>query len=320
MGRLLLALLLLLPWSGLRAATAEEPAEAWPTREVRIIVPFPPGDAADAEARRLAAHYARVFGVGFVVDNRPGVSGRMGTELSTRNAADGYTLIMTGSGPLTLLPQMLGAGYDPLVSFEPVLLAAAMPMLLLAPDGPAYARVQDLVLRARGQRRGLAACSTGIATPSHMAVLLFARAMDIEIVHVPYRGSYAAMTDVMGARCDLLFDNAASAGRHARAGRVQAVGITTDAPQTAWPGVPPLEGVRLRTFSVLVAPGGTHHLIVAQLNDVGRRFIATPEERARILAEGGEPLDLAPSQIRSHLRREIAQWRAILRGFDLEQN
>jgi len=314
MGRLLLALLLALPWFGPAGAWAEEPAEAWPSREVRIIVPFPPGDAADAEARRLAAHYTEVFGVSFVVDNRPGVSGRMGTEVSHRLPADGYTLTMTGSGPLTLLPQMLGASYDPLVSFEPALLPAAMPMLLVAPEGPAYSRVQDLVLRARGQRRGLAACSTGIATPSHMAVLLFARAMDVDFVHVPYRGSYAAMTDVMGARCDLLFDNAASAGRHARAGRVRAVGITTDAPQTAWPGVPALEGVRVRTFSVLVAPGGTHHLIISQLNDVGRRFYARPEQRARILAEGGEPLDLAPSQIRTVLRREIEKWRDILRG------
>lgn len=317
--RWLLLAMLLLPCLGGAAARAE-PAEAWPSRDIRIIVPFPPGDAADSEARRLASHYTEVFGVNFVVDNRPGVSGRMGTEISARLAADGYTLIMTSSGPLTLVPQILGAGYDPLVSFEPVLLPAAMPLLLLAPDGPAYAQVRDLVLRARGQRRGLAACSTGIATPSHIAAVLFARAMDVDFVHVPYRGSYAAMTDVMAARCDMLFDNAASAGRHARAGRVRAVAITTDAPQTAWPGVPALEGVRLSTFSVLVAPGGTHRLIVSQLNDIGRRFLARPEERARILAEGGQPLDLAPSQIRSYLRHEIAGWNVILRGIDLARD
>lgn len=310
--------MLLLPWPAPAAAQGRA-AEAWPTRDVRIIVPFPPGDAADADARRLAVHFARVFGVNFLVDNRPGVSGRMGTEISSRLAADGYTLIMTGSGPLILVPEMLGAGYDPIVSFEHVLLPAAMPLLLLTPGGPAYSRIEDLVLRARGQRRGLAACSTGVATPSHIAALLFARALDLDFVHVPYRGSYAAMTDVMSARCDMLFDNAASAGRHARSGRVRAVGITTDAPQTAWPGVPPLPGLRLSTFSVLVAPGGTHHLIVAQLNDAGRRFMARPEERARILAEGGVPLDLGPSEIRNFLRREIVHWRGLLRGFDLDR-
>lgn len=298
-------------------ATAHEAAEHWPRRDVRIIVPFAPGDAADAEARRLAAHFARVFGVGFVVDNRAGVSGRMGTELSFRTAADGYTLTMTGNGPLTLLPQMMGANYDPLVSFEPILLTAAMPMLLLAPDGPAYSSLQDLVLRARGIRGGLAGCSTGIATPSHMAVLLFARAMGVDVIHVPYRGSHAALTDVMGARCDILFDDAASAGRHARAGRVQALGVTTRNPQSAWPGVPALEGVTMRTWTALVAPGGTHRLIVAQLNDEGRRFAATEAERARVLAEGGIPLDLGPSQIRSFMRREIANWAELLDKLDV---
>lgn len=311
-------LLLLLPTPAPAQWTAEaaalEAAENWPRRNVRIIVPFAPGDAADAEARRLAAHYTRVFGVGFVVDNRAGVSGRMGTELSFRTAADGYTLTMAGSGPLTLLPQMMGASYDPLVNFEPVLLTAAMPMLLLAPDGQAYSSLQDLVLRARGIRGGLAGCSTGIATPSHLAVLLFARAMNVDVIHVPYRGSHAALTDVMGARCDILFDNAASAGRHARAGRVRALGVTTRAPQSAWPGVPALDGVALRTWSALVAPGGTHRLIVAQLNDEGRRFAATEAERARVLAEGGVPLDLGPSQIRSFMRGEIAMWADVLDG------
>jgi len=138
-------------------------------------------------------------------------------------------------------------------------------------------------------------------------------------VHVPYRGSAPALNDTVAGTVQMMLDQLPSALPQMRSGRVRAVGITTDAPQTAWPGVPPLPGLRLSTFSVLVAPGGTHHLIVAQLNDAGRRFMARPEERARILAEGGVPLDLGPSEIRNFLRREIVHWRGLLRGFDLDR-
>ena len=308
---LMLLLLLAVP------AAAQPGVSDWPNRDIRIIVPFPPGDAADEEARRLGAHFAEIFGVSVVVDNRAGVSGRMGVDLAHRSAPDGYTLTMGASGPLTLLPQMMGANYDPVSSFAPVLLTAVMPLLLVTPEGPAYARVHDLVLRARGIRGGLNGCSPGIATPSHIAVLLFARALDIEVLHVPYRGAHAALTDVITARCDLMFENAASAGRHVRAGRLQAVGITADAPADAWPGVPALQGVRLHTWTALIAPHGTHPLIVAQLNDAGRRFAARPEQRERILREGGRPMDLAPSEVRSFMRREVEMWRAILRDLDL---
>jgi tripartite-type tricarboxylate transporter receptor subunit TctC len=307
----LLALLLLLP--GLAAA------QAWPERPVRIIVPFPPGGGTEAVARLVAAHYQEVFGQPFVVESRSGASGMLGTEMAARAAPDGYTLAMTASGPLSILPQMLQAGYDPIRGFEHVLLPSVTPLLLVMPTNRAPNTVRELVAWAQSRRGQVNYCSIGVASPSHLSAEMFARAMGIEMTHIPHRGSGPALTDTIAGHCDLMFDSTSSRGPHVRGGRLKALGISTRERHPSWGELPTIAeqgvpGYMTQTWSGLVAPAGTPAAIVQRLNEEGRRFAASARERERIVSHGGLPVDLPPAQFREFPQGEIAAWGEVIRA------
>jgi len=309
--RMLAVLLLLAP--GLAAA------QIWPDRPVRMIVPFPPGGGTELIARLVAAHYQEIFGGAFVVESRSGASGMLGTELVARAAPDGYTLGMLGSGPLTILPQMLHATYDPLRSFEPILLPSITPLLMVMPPSRPPSNVAEFVAWARQRPGALNYCSIGVASPSHLSAEMFSRAMGVEITHIPHRGSGPALIDTIAGHCDLLFDNVASAGPHVREGRLKALGISTRERLLSWPQVPTVAeqgvpGYATQTWSGLVAPAGTPAAIVARLSEEGRRFATGVRERSRVLEQGGVPMDLSPAQFREFLQAEIASWGAVIRA------
>ena len=308
--RTLIAALLLLPALG--------NAQSWPERPVRIIVPFPPGGGTEAVARLVAAHYQEVFGQPFVVESRSGASGMLGTEMAARAPADGYTLSMTASGPLSILPQMLQAGYDPIRSFEHVLLPSVTPLMMVMPTNRAPNNVREFVTWAQSRRGQVNYCSIGVASPSHLSAEMFARAMSVEMTHIPHRGSGPALTDTIGGHCDVLFDSTASSGPHVRGGRLKALGISTRERLPSWGDLPTIAeqgatGYSSQTWSGLVAPAGTPAAIVTRLNEEGRRFAASPRERERILSQGGLPMDLTPAQFRDYLQGEITSWGAVIR-------
>ena len=311
MLRRVLCALLLLP--GLAAA------QAWPERPVRIIVPFPPGGGTEAVGRLMAQHYQAVFGQPFVVESRSGASGMLGTEMTARAAPDGYTLAMTSSGPLSILPQMLQAGYDPIRSFEHVVLPSVTPLLMVVPIDRPPTTMMEFVTWAGTRRGQINYCSIGVASPSHLSAEVFARAMNVEMTHIPHRGSGPALLDTMAGHCDVLFDSGSSAGAHIRGGRLRALGITTPARHPAWPEVPTIAeqgatGFATQTWSALVAPAGTPAAIVTRLNEEGRRFAASPREQERVLLQGGVPMDLTPPQFREFLQAEIAAWGEVIRA------
>jgi tripartite-type tricarboxylate transporter receptor subunit TctC len=307
----LLALLLLLP--GLAAA------QSWPERPVRVIVPFPPGGGTEAVARLVAQHYQEVFGQPFVVESRSGASGMLGTEMAARAAPDGYTLAMTASGPLSILPQMLQAGYDPIRGFEHVLLPSVTPLLLVMPPNRAPNTVRELVAWAQARRGQVNYCSIGVASPSHLSAEMFSRAMGFEMTHIPHRGSGPALTDTIAGHCDLMFDSTSSSGPHVRAGRLKALGISTRERHPSWAELPTIAeqgapGYRTQTWSGLVAPAGTPAAIVQRLNEEGRRFAGSARERERIVTQGGLPVDFTPAEFRDFLQGEIMAWGVVIRA------
>jgi tripartite-type tricarboxylate transporter receptor subunit TctC len=315
MIRLLLAALLLPSLA--MAPTAV--AQAWPERPVRIIVPFPPGGGTEAVARLVAGHYQEVFGQPFVVESRSGASGMLGTELAARAAPDGYTLSMTASGPLSILPQMLQAGYDPIRSFEHVLLPSVTPLLMVIPTNRPPNTMQEFVAWAGTRRGQINYCSIGVASPSHLSAELFARAMNVEMTHIPHRGSGPALLDTMAGHCDVLFDSSSSSGPHIRGGRLKALGITTRERHPSWPDLPTIveqgaTGYATQTWSGLVAPAGTPPAIIQRLNTEGRRFATSPRERERIVTQGGVVTDLSPQQFREFLQTEITAWGEVIRA------
>jgi tripartite-type tricarboxylate transporter receptor subunit TctC len=294
-------------------------AQAWPERPVRIIVPFPPGGGTEAVARLVAAHYQEAFGQPFVVESRSGASGMLGTELVARAAPDGYTLSMTASGPLSILPQMLQAGYDPIRSFEHVLLPSVTPLMMVVPTNRPPNTMQEFVAWAGTRRGQINYCSIGVASPSHLSGEMFARAMNVEMTHIPHRGSGPALLDTMAGHCDVLFDSSSSSGPHIRGGRLKALAITTPTRHPSWPELPTMAeqgatGYASQTWSALVAPAGTPPAIIERLNVEGRRFATSPRERERIVTQGGVVVDMSPQQFREFLQTEIAAWGQVIRA------
>ncbi len=294
-------------------------AQSWPERPVRIIVPFPPGGGTEAVARLVATHYQEVFGQPFVVESRSGASGMLGTELAARAAPDGYTLSMTASGPLSILPQMLQAGYDPIRSFEHVLLPSVTPLMMVVPTNRPPNTMQEFVAWAGTRRGQINYCSIGVASPSHLSGEMFARAMSVEMTHIPHRGSGPALVDTIAGHCDVLFDSSSSSGPHIRGGRLKALAITTPTRHPSWPDLPTMAeqgatGYASQTWSGLVAPAGTPPAIITRLNAEGRRFALSPRERERIVTQGGVVTDMSPQQFREFLQAEIAAWGQVIRA------
>jgi tripartite-type tricarboxylate transporter receptor subunit TctC len=306
----------------LAAAALASPALAqapWPNRVVRIIVPFPPGGGTDLLARLIAQHLQMRLGQPFIVENRAGGSGVIGTELVARAAPDGYTLAVNASGPMTILPQLMSVPYDPLHSFAPVALPAITPLVLVVPPNSPSSSFAELVRRARQEPGRLSICNIGAGSPSQLAAEMFARAFQLDMTHVPHRGSGPALNDAMGGHCDLLFDSGTSSLPVVRSGRLRALGVTSVRRLSQLPDVPTMiengaPGFEASTWSAMFAPAGTPAEIVTVLNREFRAFMATPAQQERLAQAGSPPLDLSPEEFAEFLRRETAAWGEVIRS------
>ena len=304
-------------------ALAQPAASAWPDRPIRIIVPFPPGGGTDAAARVLAQHLQEALRQPVAVDNRGGASGIIGTEAVARAAPDGYTLAMTSSGPLSILPQMLAVTYDPIASFEHVHIPALNPLLMVQAVDRAPRDVPGFIAWAKANRGKVNYCSVGVASPSHLAAEMFRRAAGIEMEHIPHRGSGPALTDAMAGHCDVLFDSVSSSAAQAREGRLRPLGISSPQRNPAWPGLPTigeqgLPGYAAVTWSGLVAPARTPAAIVERLNAESRRAFAAPRAREPLEQTGGVIFEQSPAEFTAYLREEIARWGAVIRAGNIK--
>jgi tripartite-type tricarboxylate transporter receptor subunit TctC len=292
---------------------------AWPERAVRIIVPFPPGGGTDTFARQIAQHFQARFNQPFAVENRSGGSGIVGTEAVMRAAPDGYTLAVTASGPLTVLPQMQQVPYDTLRSFAPVGIASFTPLLLVAPANTPTRTLPELLARLRRERGRLTACNIGVGSPSHLSAEMFARAFQVEFEQLPHRGSAPALTDTVAGTCDFLFDSTASSSPLVRQGQLVALGVTSLERMEGMPEIRTIAeqgsaGFQASTWSCVMAPAGTPIPIVEALNREVRAWAALPATRARMLEQGSVPLDLSPEGFRAFIEREIATWGEVIRA------
>ncbi|MCW8085569.1 Bug family tripartite tricarboxylate transporter substrate binding protein [Sabulicella glaciei] len=306
--------------AGLANAPAAGAQEAWPQRPIRMIVPFPPGGGTDTLARIVATRLQTVLGQPVAVENRSGGSGVIGTEAVARAAPDGYTLAMTASGPMTILPQMMpNPPYDPVRSFEHVALPSATPLFMVVQPAFPARSASEFVTWARQNRGRVNYCSIGVASPSHLVAEIFRQRFDLEMEHIPHRGSAPALTDAMAGNCHVLFDSGTSASPLVRQGSLRALGVSAARRMPSFPDLPTIAeqsapGFEASTWSAVIAPAGTPAPIVERLNTEIRRLIATPAEQERIAAQGGLPLDLTPAQFTAFLEREIRAWGQVIRA------
>ncbi|SHN00447.1 tripartite tricarboxylate transporter substrate binding protein [Rhizobacter sp. OV335] len=297
---------------------------AWPTKPVRIVVPFAPGGTTDILARALAPELSRVFGQQFIVDNKPGAGGNVGAEQVAKSAPDGYTLLMGTVGThginQSLYPKL---PFDPIKDFAPVTLVAGVPNVLVMNPAKAEAEkintVADLIRYAKAHPGKLNMASSGNGTSIHLSGELFKSMTGTFMLHFPYRGSGPALLDLIGGTMDLMFDNLPSAMPQIKAGKLKALAVTSAQRSAALPDVPtiaeagPVKGFDASSWFGLLAPAGTPAEIVNKLQQESAKALGTPALKERLLAQGAIPSGMPPAEFAAYIAAETKKWAQVVK-------
>ena len=293
-------------------------ADDWPSKPVRWVVPFPPGGAMDTIARAVGDKAAKSLGQPFVIENKPGAGGNIGADSVAKAPGDGYTIMITSIGMATnqfLYPKL---GYDPIKDFAPVSLLAVVPNVLVTSTAQQDSKtVAEVIAAAKAQPGKYTYASAGNGTSIHLAGEVFASMAKVEMLHVPYKGSSPAMTDLLGGQVNYMFDSITSAKPQILSGKLRALGLTTGKRSNALPGVPTLSEAGLPGYDVspwfaVFVPAATPKPIIAKLNAALLEAMKQPDIKARFENIGAEPIGSTPEELGKHLDHELIRWRKVI--------
>jgi tripartite-type tricarboxylate transporter receptor subunit TctC len=299
-------------------------AELYPSRPIRLLVPFAPGGGGDVVGRTIAQRLSEQLGKPIVIDNRGGAGGTLGVDLAAKAAPDGYTVLLGNVGPLALSPALYAKlPYDTLRDFAPVSLIASFPNILVANPNLPFKSVQELVAYAKSRPGKLNFASAGSGTSTHLAGELFKSVAGIDVVHVPYKGGAAAITDVIGGQVAYYFGTLPSSLPLARAGKLRALGVTSLQRSPAAPDVPTIAESGYRGFEMaawygLLVPAGTPRDIIAKLNAATLATLALPDVKERLAQDGSDPMGSTPTQFGAYIKSEIAKWSGVVRAANIK--
>jgi tripartite-type tricarboxylate transporter receptor subunit TctC len=289
-------------------------AQAYPTKPVKVVVPFPAGGTTDILARLVSAKLTERLGQQFVVDNRSGAGGNIGTEFTAKADPDGYTIMMGTIGTHSINISLYSKlGYDPVKDFAPLSLVAMVAnVLVVHPSVPAKT-VQEFIALAKSQPGKLNFGTPGNGTSGHLSAELFKTMTNTDLVHVPYRGSGPMLTDLLGGNVQFTFDNLPSALPHIRSGALRALGVTTPKRWPSTPDIPTIAEQGLPDYSAtawfaMYAPAKTPAPIVAKLNQEIDAILKTPEMKAQFDQQGAEPVGGKPEVLADLMKGEIEKW------------
>ncbi len=300
------------------AAHAQAPGANWPNKPIRWVVPFPPGGAMDAIARTLGEKAGQALGQPFVIENKAGAGGNIGAEFVARQPADGYTLMITSIGMATNKPLYGKLSYDPVKDFAPVSLLAVVPNVLVTnATQPDVKTAADVIAAARKAPGKLTYGSAGNGTSIHLAGEVFNSLAQIDMLHIPYKGSGPAVADLLGGQINYMFDSITSARPHIQSGKLRALGVTTAKRSATLPNVPTLAEAGLPGYEVspwfaVFMPAGTPAPIVNKLNAALRDAMKQPDVVARFETIGAEPVGSTPAELTKHLARESERWAQLI--------
>lgn len=305
------------------AASPHALAQSYPTKPVRMIVPFAAGGGTDIVARTVGVKLGESLGQTVLVDNRAGAAGAIGTELAAKSPADGYTLLMGSSGPIAINPALQAKlPYDPLRDFTPVALITTMPFLTVVHPSLPVRSVKELIALARARPGQLNYGSPGSGSSTHLATELFKAMARVDIVHVPYKGVAPAATDLVSGQVQMLTGDLNTLMPHVRSGKMRPLAVTgasrsallPDMPTIAEAGVP---GYEASGWFGILAPAGTPREIVRRLNGEIGKALQSDDLRKRLSGLGGEVAGGTPEAFGQHLRREIEKWGKLIRAIGL---
>jgi tripartite-type tricarboxylate transporter receptor subunit TctC len=294
-------------------------AQAYPTKPIRIVVPFPAGGATDIMARAVAQKLTEDWGQPVIVDNRPGAAGNIGTELVAKAPADGYTLEMGTVGTHAINASLYSKlAYDHIKDFTPVILVASVPNVLEVNPAVPVNSVQELIAYAKANPGKLNFASSGSGTSIHLSGELFKVMAGVQMTHVPYKGSAPALQDLIGGQVQLMFDNLPPSLPQIKAGKLRALAVTSLTRAPALPDVPTvaeagLPGFEASSWFGLLAPAGTPQPIIIKLNAAVAAWLATPEAKEKMTAIGANAAGGPPENFVKHIAAETAKWSKVVK-------
>ena len=299
-------------------------AEQFPTRPIRVIVPYAPGGNVDISARIIAPPLGEALGQTIVVDNRPGAGGNLGASLVAKATPDGYTLLVGSSGPLSVNPVIFkNLPYDTLKDFAPISTVQAVSLVVLAGPKSNFNSIADVITAAKARPGKLTMASAGAGTTNHFAIELFAHMAKVKVLHVPYKGSGPALSELLGGQVETMIDQLAASIGYVRDGRLKVLAVTTQQRAAALPTVPTLEelgykGYQASTLLGLLAPAGTPKPVIAKLNAGVRKIMDSPVVAERFRGLGANPGASSPEEFTARIRDELEQWRSLVKQLNLK--
>jgi len=295
-------------------------AQTYPTKPIRVIVPFPAGESIDATARLIAQPWMAALGQQMVIDNRGGAGGTIGTELTAKAPPDGYTISYGNLGPLSIGPNLYQKlGYDLFKDLAPVSQATSLPFVLFGSTTLPVKTAQELIAYAKARPGQLNFGSTGVGSGLHLMGELFKLTAGVDIVHVPFKGVAQAVPDMMAGRLQLAFNTIPAFLPHVKAGRLKAFVITAPKRSPLLPDVPActevgLPGLDSNAWHAVVAPSRTPKEIIRKLQQTLARTLADPEVRSQLAAVGAEPVASTPEEFAKFMRAESQKWARVIKA------
>ena len=293
----------------------------YPSRPVRLIVPFTPGGTTDIFARLVGEKLSQSLGQQFVIENRGGAGGNIGTDAVAKADPDGYTLVMGTVGTHAINPSLYTKmPYDALTDFAPVAYVAGVPnLMVVSPKKVKATTVEEFIAEAKATPGKMTMASSGNGTSIHLSGELFKQMTGIEMPHVPYRGSGPAVNDLIGGQVDVMFDNLPSSIEQVRSGNLRALAVTSSKRSPAIPDKPTLAeaglpGFEASSWFALFAPKGTPPEITSKLNQEVRKALETPELQKRFADLGGEIQSMRPDELMAYVKSEHEKWAKVVKA------
>jgi tripartite-type tricarboxylate transporter receptor subunit TctC len=298
-------------------------AQPYPSKPIRIIVPFAPGGNVDVTARIIAPALQEALGQPVIIENKPGAAGTIGADQVVRAPADGYTLLMGSNSTFSVAPALNPKNpYNPLKDFAPVASIASTPFILVVPPGGPKT-VAELIARAKTEPGKVTMASAGTGSSNHLVGELFQSMSGAKFTHVPYKGSAPAISDLMGGQVDLHFDQVTSAGNHVQGGKLRALLVTSDKRAPMLPDVPTASEVGFAAFGPinvtgLIAPAGTPRDVVDKLNGATNKVLQQAALREKYAGVGAVTTGGTPEQFAAYIAEDLARWTKVVKDANVK--
>lgn len=296
----------------------------YPTKPITVVVPYGAGGSADSRSRQLAQKMSLILKQPFVIDNKPGAGGNIGTEFVAKAAPDGYTIGMGNFAPLAVNKTLFGTlRYDPETDLSPIILIEKGPLILVVNPNSQYKSIQDIVAAAKAKPGTLTFSSGGIGGSHQLSAELFMQNAGIQMIHVPYKSGSAALTDLMAGNVDMMFDQMYSAVPSIRADKLRPIAITSKKRSPLFPNVPSFAEVGYPKVEVLnwqgfIAPAKTPKPIIDKLNAAANEALKDPQLRELMLSQGNEIGGGTPADFAALIKSEAAKWSAVVKAGNIK--